>query len=178
MEESTIWIIAVVAMLGGALMGYLIGRSGSGSQKQMELVDQLEETKREFAAYKQQVSDNFEETAHLVGNLTESYRNVHQHLAKSSAALCENERVTDILATAINPTIEHQAENVAALEQKEQETKANEESPVEQPRDYAPKGSDQEGTLSETFGLKGEQKPEEPVVADAVDTPSRRSSDA
>lgn len=44
-------------------------------------------------------------------------------------------------------------------------TKASETS--EPPRDYAPKSPDEEGTLSETFGLKDEETKEEETEAPA-----------
>ena len=38
MEESNIWMIGIVALLIGALIGYLLGRAGgnSGEKEQLE----------------------------------------------------------------------------------------------------------------------------------------------
>ncbi len=81
MEENSIWIIGIVALAAGALIGYLMGRSGDNSGQQ-KLVNQLNEAQQELSEYKEQVNSHFETTAALVNNLTESYREVHQHWLK------------------------------------------------------------------------------------------------
>lgn len=158
--SSTVWIIAVVALIVGTLIGYLLGRSGGNDSRQMELIEQLDETQRELAEYKEKVTNHFEETANLVSNLTDSYKAVHTHLAKSSTELCSSELVSRKLEDAITPKLSDESV-VAEAQTTETKTEAAEKAPAEKqdesmeaPRDYAPKKPDEEGTLSETFGLK------------------------
>lgn len=161
--SSTVWIIAVVALIVGTLIGYLLGRSGGNDSRQMELIEQLDETQRELAEYKEKVTNHFEETANLVSNLTDSYKAVHTHLAKSSADLCSSELVSRKLEDAMTPKLSDESV-VADAETEETEAPVSEpaaqtsetkqDESMEAPRDYAPKKPDEEGTLSETFGLK------------------------
>jgi uncharacterized membrane-anchored protein YhcB (DUF1043 family) len=92
------------------------------------------------------VVEHFTDTAKLLNNLTESYRDVHNHLAKGAATLCQGEgpisldRLEDGRDTAEIPA--HLAD-------------------VQPPLDYAPKTTpDEKGMLNEEFGL--ERKPNTP----------------
>ena len=151
MEESNIWIIGVVALVIGAVIGYLVGRSGNGTNQEHE----LEQAKLELDAYKEKVSSHFEETAELVNKMTESYRGVYQHLATGAAALCDADTARSIEST-MQPQLTAQKE-VKAEEVTESDD-STDESYVEPPRDYAPKKPDQEGTLSENYGVKDKDK--------------------
>lgn len=154
--SSTVWIIAVVALIVGALIGYLMGRSGGNDSRQLDLIEQLDETQRELADYKEKVTAHFEETANLVSDLTESYKAVHLHLAKSSVELCSNEQASRTLEAAMQPRLSDSSSDEEATEKAAQQS---EEAVAAAPLDYAPKKPDEAGTLSETYGLKeGESK--------------------
>lgn len=185
MEENSVWIIGIVTLAAGALIGYLLGRSGENSGQQ-KLVDQLNEAQQELSEYKEQVNGHFEKTADLVNNLTESYREVHQHLAQGSESLCKGEHSPAQLNNDTQPKIAELAES----EQEEQiptvtdEVAAapEEQEVIEPPRDYAPKSPDEEGTLSEKFGLKKEQDEGEeeeipPLLKDHIPGNSLKDSD-
>lgn len=155
MDESNIWIIGVVALALGALIGYLLGRSGNGSEQQQA----LEDVQQELAAYKEKVASHFEETADLVTKMTESYRDVYKHLASSAQTLCDAETARSIESSMV-PQLKAEP---APQEEKEvkpccEDKKPAAEKSVEPPRDYAPKKPDEEGTLSETYGLKDKQQ--------------------
>lgn len=160
MEQNSIWIIGIVTLAVGALIGYLIGRTGNSAGKQQQLIDQLNESQRELGEYKEQVNGHFEKTAELVNNLTESYKAVHQHLAQGSESLCLGEHAPAQLENSEQPRIEEQQGTATEEEQiptvTDQVADSTEEAVVEPPRDYAPKNPDEEGTLSESFGLKKE----------------------
>ena len=184
MEENSVWIIGIVTLAAGALIGYLMGRSSDNSGQQ-KLVDQLNEAQQELSEYKGQVNGHFEKTAELVNNLTESYREVHQHLAQGSESLCKGAHSPAQLDNNTQPKIAE----LTDTEQEEQiPTVTDEITPapeepeaIEPPRDYAPKSPDEEGTLSEKFGLKKEQDANEeedipPVLKDHV--PNNHSYDS
>jgi uncharacterized membrane-anchored protein YhcB (DUF1043 family) len=153
-EESNIWIIGVVALAIGGLIGFLIGRSDGDSNEK----EKLEDVKQELESYKTQVAGHFEETADLVNKMTESYRGVYQHLATGAQALCDADTARSI-ESSMTPQLNAQKEiEVEGAEEANPDKDiANEAETVavtEPPRDYAPKQPDEEGTLSESYGLK------------------------
>ncbi|WP_271271062.1 YhcB family protein [Aliamphritea hakodatensis] len=185
MEDNSIWIISILTLVTGGVIGYFAGRFGTSATKQRDLNLQLEDSQRQLDAYKQQVNQHFERTAELVNDMTESYKAVHQHLATGSEALCDAD-TSKLEAAPIKPGIADQTEKAPApaAEQPapatEQSAAVNadadaKEAPAAEtenipapPLDYAPKTPDQEGTLSENFGVKKEaEEPQpEPVPAD------------
>lgn len=180
--SSTVWIVAIAALVVGAVIGYLLGRSGGDDSRQMELIEQLDETQRELAQYKEKVTSHFAETAELVGNLTDSYKAVHQHLAKSSADLCSDELVSRQLEEAMKPRLSDNSEETVVAEAEPEAAPApaadkGDSDAMEAPRDYAPKKPDEEGTLSETFGLKEGETPDE-AIKDPTDFAERKEPKA
>lgn len=154
-----IWLISIAALLVGAAIGFLMGRSGNASNKQAELSEQLESARTELENYKVNVNQHFEKTATLVNELTTSYKDVHEHLASGAQDLCE----ADTLKLALEPSMQSSIENKEAQSDSSNtsdtanpEASSDAES-SEAPRDYAPKKPEDEGTLSETFGLKEDQ---------------------
>ena len=96
--------------------------------------------------------EHFADTAKLLNSLTERYRDVHNHLAKGAASLCQGEGPVslDRLEDGRNST-----EIPGQL------------ADIQPPLDYAPKTSpDEKGMLNEEFGLErqaAEAALEEPV---------------
>ncbi|WP_261841774.1 YhcB family protein [Aliamphritea ceti] len=185
MEDNSIWIISILTLVTGGVIGYFAGRSGTNATKQRDLSLQLEDSQRQLDAYKQQVNQHFERTAELVNDMTESYKAVHTHLATGSEALCDADTskldaapvkpvITDQTDKAPEPTAEKatpaaEPAKAPAADTKEQPAAdAEAENMPAPPLDYAPKTPDQEGTLSENFGVKkdAEEPQPEPVPAD------------
>lgn len=175
MEQSNVWIITLVALAIGALIGYLLGRAGGGSSREQELVDELDSARSELERYRTQVGRHFEETAALVNGLSEQYRKVHQHLASSAESLCPGLPASLALQHEALPTASQAIPTVTdALDNSEQE-----ELP-EPPRDYAPKKPDEAGTLSESYGLSRREQAEadESAKAPATHDPTAYGDDA
>ncbi|MFY0677652.1 MAG: DUF1043 family protein [Neptuniibacter sp.] len=160
---ENLWLISVAALVVGALIGYLMGRAGGGNN-QAEIAAQLEDTKKELEEYKAEVTTHFEKTSELVNNLTNSYKDVHEHLATGAQGLCQPGAIDMALEPAMQPKLAEPTE-----EPQDQPEAAATETP-EPPRDYAPKSPEEEGTLSETFGLKEKEEAEEAAdpIADAA----------
>lgn len=163
MEQTNIWIVTLVALGIGALIGFLLGRAGGGSSREQELVDELDTARSELDSYKRKVSEHFEQTAELVNGLTDHYRKVHQHLASSAETLCPELPAAAALQNELRPGLNADIPTVTdALDNSEQE-----ELP-EPPRDYAPKKPDEAGTLSEEYGFdhKGQAEKAQPAAGD------------
>lgn len=171
MEQTNIWIVTLVALGIGALIGFLLGRAGGSSSREQELVDELDTARSELDGYKRQVSEHFEQTAELVNGLTDQYRKVHQHLASSAENLCPGLPATAALQQELRPALDSAIPTVTdALDNSEQE-----ELP-EPPRDYAPKKPDEAGTLSEEYGF--DHKKQEEAAQPAAGDPTAYGDDA
>lgn len=147
LPELTAPIIAAggaAILIIGLLLGWLIGRrTSAANQKYRDVERKLDQVLQEKKIYEDEVVEHFSDTAKLLNNLTESYRDVHNHLASGAAALC-------------------QGEGPVALGRLEDGSTAPDAAPnldhIQPPLDYAPKTSpDEKGMLNEEFGLDREE---------------------
>ncbi|NCF17525.1 MAG: DUF1043 family protein [Haliea sp.] len=140
-SQAILIAAAVGALVVGIVAGLLLGRRSSpASQKYREVERKLDQVLQDKKAYEDEVVEHFSDTAKLLNNLTESYRDVHNHLAKGAATLCQGEGPVSLerLEGADDP-----AEIPAHL------------ADIQPPLDYAPKSSpDETGMLNEEFGLE------------------------
>lgn len=138
-------LLAVGAALAtfGAVLGWTAGqRASAAAKKYREIAFKLDQVMQDKKAYEAEVVEHFAQTAMLLNNLTESYREVHNHLAEGAANLCHGAGPIslDRLENRRDP-----AEIPAHLAQ------------IQPPLDYAPKLSpDEKGMLNEEFGLERE----------------------
>ena len=83
-----IWLISIGAFALGTIIGLLIaGRLDVSPSKVKDLEEQVRKLKETNSEYRDSVSDHFSMTAELVQHLTESYRDVYQHLASGAQDL-------------------------------------------------------------------------------------------
>ncbi|RYZ94616.1 MAG: DUF1043 family protein, partial [Moraxellaceae bacterium] len=80
-------IIAVVALLVGLGLGVLLGRVRFGQGASNQLANRLQQTEAELENYQHQVAKHFVDTSQRISDLTQSYRDLHQHLADGAARL-------------------------------------------------------------------------------------------
>ena len=146
----TVLIAAGAALLIlGLGIGILFGRRASpAEQKYREVERKLDQVLQDKKTYEDEVVEHFTDTAQLLNSLTDSYRDVHNHLARGASTLCQGagpialDRLEDGSDSAEIPA--HLAD-------------------IQPPLDYAPKTSpDEKGMLNEEFGL--ERKPTPPTV--------------
>ena len=137
-----IWLISIGAFALGTIVGLLIAsRLKVSPSKIKDLEEQIQKLKDSHTEYRDSVSDHFSMTAELVQHMTESYRDVYQHLASGAQDLCSGQVASKLLP----------AESDAVFETANNPEEA---SPLAPPRDYAAKQSpDQKGALAEDFGL-------------------------
>ncbi len=150
MDQTTlIIIVGIVALIVGVLLGKFFSSNSAASQERETMAKELASTQAELAQYKDQVTEHFSKTADLVNNMTESYRDVYQHLAASAEQLGANEQFKLRLEAA---TAEPAVTDESASDDSLSEEKPND---LSEPKDYAPKEApNEEGTLAEGFGLK------------------------
>lgn len=135
--------------VGLCIGAVLFNQFKSDAAKVRALEQLLEELQAEHDAYKEDVHGHFDATAKLVNNLTNSYRDVYQHLASGAQTLCPESIAGQL-------TINPEASDiflVADPENKQALSNIKEEGSIP-PQDYAAKSNpDQLGNLSEEFGL-------------------------
>lgn len=140
-------MIQILSSVGLFALGLVVGaaffRSKGEAGKNKRLEQKIAELQDNHTRYQADVSAHFMETARLVQTLNKSYRDVHAQLAKGASRLCDDEHADDFLAISFSS------------EQGSKSTQLDQENGVYvPPMDYAPKETpDQEGTLSEGFGL-------------------------
>lgn len=143
----TLIIIAIIALAGGFILGTLSMRALSSERKHKQTLERrLQEADTTLKDYQQQVTEHFAETATLVNNLTQSYKDVHAHLASNALKLAN----VDISRQLVSNSVDKEAANNNSVIDEED---------FQPPKDWAPKSDDQDGPLSETYGLNDDTHP-------------------
>jgi len=139
----SLWLVAIGCLAIGVVLGVVFAsRLNTSPSRVQELENQIRNLKESHNEYRDSVSDHFGMTAELVQHMTESYKEVYQHLATGAQDLCSTEVASKLLPTQSDAVFEstNQAEETAGLIP---------------PKDYAAKQSpDQVGALSEDFGIE------------------------
>lgn len=142
--------VGAVLLVVGLGIGLALGRRMStAGQKLRETERKLDQVLQDKKTYEDEVVEHFTDTAQLLNNLTERYRDVHKHLAKGANELCQGRGpvAMDLLESG------RDGSEIPA-----------EMADIHPPLDYAPKSSpDQKGMLNEEFGIdrsKATAKPE------------------
>lgn len=158
MEETQqiMALIGAIALLVGLLLGGLLGRGVTAEgRSRRDLEKRLAEMQRKQTDYQDEVNQHFNETADLLNQMANSYREVHNHLVQGAQTLT---------ASGISP-LQALPEGRPILET----TSVPAPQIVEQPKDYAPRSPDGKGELHPEFGI--EPKPKA-VAAEIPATPT------
>lgn len=134
-----VWMIALGCLAAGAALGYwLASNKGTDSAKVTDLESHVQELQRSQAIYREEVSDHFSTTAELIQQMTDSYKEVYQHLANGAQGLCSEEVANKLLPTSQDSGFGLSIDEDGMLP----------------PKDYAPRQDpNQIGALAEDFGL-------------------------
>ncbi len=90
MTEQTAWLLAIVAVLAAALIGFFVGRQFSGAKKQLEALEsENSRQKEEISGYKREVESHFDKTATLFASMAGSYKDLFEHLSSGYEKLSE-----------------------------------------------------------------------------------------
>jgi uncharacterized membrane-anchored protein YhcB (DUF1043 family) len=139
-SATEVWVIAIIAAAVGTALGYIVYQYlHPVPRRNRELEQQLHALQEQHKNYRYDVNAHFNKTADLLGLLANSYREVHNHLARGSLELCDPGAVK-----LLRPL----PEQTPVLEEQQP-------SFIEPPRDYALKsGPYEKGVLDEDFGLE------------------------
>ncbi|MDH4041615.1 MAG: YhcB family protein [Gammaproteobacteria bacterium] len=140
-------LVGTVALLIGAFLGWALSKLLDREHRSERAAEkQLEQATANLKSYRREVSNHYVKTAQLVDELTESYRQLHNHLAHGSTTLL------DIRGRPLMKTIPSR-EQIEAISQPATPLI------VSPPLDYAPKTTPREkGMLDESFGLESARK--------------------
>ncbi len=137
-----ILLAGVVMLLSGGVLGFLVARSWMPADRQRSLEQQVVSAKSDLDEYQKNVARHFLETSQKVSEVTQSYRELHEHLAKGALELANTEIGRKVIEAG-------EVTNIDRLEQVH----------IEAPRDWAPRMPGERGMLSEEFGLKEQDSP-------------------
>lgn len=137
------WLIAIGCLAVGIVIGAVFAsRLNTSPSRVQELENQIRDLKDNHISYREDVSGHFSMTAELVQHMTESYKEVYQHLATGAQDLCSQEVASKLLP----------ASSDAVFESNSADEESNGLIP---PKDYAAKQNpEQKGALSEDFGIE------------------------
>jgi uncharacterized membrane-anchored protein YhcB (DUF1043 family) len=137
-----LWLTGIGCLAVGIVLGFfLAGRVNTKPNKVTELEQKLQELQRSHSRYRDEVSEHFSTTAELVQQMTDSYKDVYQHLASGAQELCSGEVASKLLPAS--------RDSVFGNSQEEGDGE------LQAPKDYALRQSPtQVGALAEEFGLE------------------------
>lgn len=141
------WLLYLIVFSVGGFAGYVLAKTRNPDTRVRELEEHLHSLQDKFERYQESVTQHFVTTAKLVNNVTQSYREVHEHLQRGAETLCADNRRHG----SGNPS--HAFERLDAPRTL-QGTLAEDHYAVEPPRDYATKKPTDKGTLDEDYGFR------------------------
>lgn len=106
--------IGIACVVGGIILGLVAGRFFLRSKHAATLERELNEAKEEMKEYKNEVFQQFGDTARKFEKLNESYADLHQQLATSASVLCADMPDVPLLASSTVPALQTQAQPDAA----------------------------------------------------------------
>ncbi len=135
-----VWLIGVGCLALGVVIGVVFARQFNADPARVrELEGQIFNLEERNNKYREDVSEHFNVTAELVRQMTESYKDVYQHLAIGAQELCSGEAALKLLPASSEPVFD---------------TLIDDQSSFTPPKDYAAKQNpSQKGALAEDFGL-------------------------
>ena len=144
-----IWLTGIICFAIGMCVGAILFRQlMSDTVRVRQLEEKLAALQTEHEEYKQSVHNHFTTTARLFHNLTDSYRDVYNHLASGAQALCPD-NISNQLA------MDGENRDLLADRSAERPTSAPEDAGgFTPPLDYAQRSDPaQKGNLAEDYGL-------------------------
>lgn len=146
---TTLVITGFFFLLCGGLLGAFLLHVFRADVYSRELEQRLHDAENTLQTYQRDVAESFSQTANHVHDLTQCYREMHEHLANSALRLATPEISRKILDSANSNLSDNKTSYVNAQN-------------ILPPRDWAPKEAGSKGMLSADYGLR-DDTPEHPV---------------
>lgn len=157
---TTLLVIAFFSLIIGGTLGAFILYSLRGRILAQELELRANAAETELSSYQRDVAAHFAETSELINEMTQAYKNVHEHLATGALKLATPAISRQIIDSAnlSGASISHSnyASNGA----------------IEPPRDWAPKTPGSKGALSADYGLHDDEPTagrDAPIATESAD---------
>ena len=116
------WEYALIGLVVGVIIGAVAMSFGNRKLRQQQALQyELEKNKAELEEYREELVSHFARSAELLDNMAHDYRQLYQHMAKSSSSLLP------VMREESNPFRNRLAESDAI----------NDQAPVHIPRDYS-----------------------------------------
>ena len=163
MDLFTLVIAFSCFIIGVAAGALLLSRFSNEQHQSRELQKHLHDSQDALKNYKLEVNQHFTETARLLKQMAESYRDVHNHLAQGAQSLASDGSNTPLMQKL--PEIDSMAsvdDNTAR---------------IAPPLDYAPKTSPYDrSTLTEEYDLEKVELAEKPIsdIGEAIAANARK----
>lgn len=141
------WLFYLIMFVAGGFGGYMLAKSRNPDTRVRELEEHLTSLQSKYDHYQDSVTQHFVSTAQLVNTLTNSYREVHEHLQRGADSLSADHRRhgSSNPGKAFEP-LDAPRNTVTQM--------ADGHYLVEPPRDYATKKPTDKGTLDEDYGFR------------------------
>ena len=82
------WEYALIGLVVGVIIGAVAMRFGNRKLRQQQAMQyELEKNKAELEEYREELVNHFARSAELLDNMAHDYRQLYQHMAKSSSSL-------------------------------------------------------------------------------------------
>lgn len=120
--------IAIGCVVGGIILGLVAGRFFLRSKHAATLERELSEAQEAMKDYKNDVFQQFGDTARKFEKLNESYADLHQQLATSAAVLCADMPNVPLIASSTVPALQANAETVDVTPEDNNTASDNQES--------------------------------------------------
>lgn len=152
---STLFVTGLLCLLAGAGISATLMYVFRAKILGHDLEQRLYEAENNLQAYQRDVAEHFSQTSSLVNNLTQAYREVHEHLANGALKLATPAISRQIIDSA-NSNLEGGVKSYIS------------EQRFEPPRDWAPKAPGSKGMLSEDYDLR-EDEHRPPLATESPD---------
>ncbi|AWK15171.1 Z-ring associated protein ZapG [Candidatus Fukatsuia symbiotica] len=79
------WEYTLIGLVAGMLIGAVVMRFGNSKlRQQQKMKNELDKNKSDLEAYRRELVGHFARSAELLDNMARDYRQLYQHMAKSS----------------------------------------------------------------------------------------------
>ncbi|MCP4187842.1 MAG: DUF1043 family protein [Gammaproteobacteria bacterium] len=142
--ENTVWLIGLIALTAGILIGALGYRLFAPSVKEADKIkSELSDAREELDKYKAGVTQHFDRTAELVNDLAQNYVKVYQHLAEGAQTLGASKSFKDLME-------QHQGKASIAVDDQSKVTEIEHEDLAVEPVDVQEESENETAESHET----------------------------